>query len=252
MSDITTQAVETAAKALEDQLSLLGPDERLAMKPVVDLLLKDRTVPASTRKSNHGAFPGGLIVHTHRVWRILVGMSKGALDASYDYLNHTHPLVNDPAVLAEERKAVTEASMFKVAVIHDLNKIQDVSGCPHYVPNILKSGSRSEAVPWEVNKESGLLQSVHKSALVELGLWTKPPGWWLDVLHGEGIQVRDGLLSIAVAKGVSPTLNLTPQERNAIIYHDGAYAGRQGLQDSESLLQILLHASDLICARLLC
>jgi hypothetical protein len=74
------------------------------------------------------------------------------------------------------------------------------------------------------------------------------------LLSAEGISVRDGVVSLAVAENISPGFYsfVSEQEANAIIYHDGAYAGRTGLAGNECLLQILLHAADMIAARLIC
>ena len=250
MSEQIARAVDQAATDIREELNLLSSAERDAMTPVVDLLLKDRTIPASSSKSNHGAFPGGLIVHTHRVWNVLRHLTSGCATATYDYLPDQVPLVQEG--LRNQRIQLLESSSFKVAIIHDLNKIQDAAGARHYLPNILKNGKISEAKPWEVNEDSGLLQSLGRTFRGLENPEGGKPEWLEIVLAGDGVQVRDGLLSIAVAKSVSPTLTLTPFERNAILYHDGAYAGRSGLQGSECMLQILLHASDMIASRVLC
>ena len=75
-----------------------------------------------------------------------------------------------------------------------------------------------------------------------------------SLLDDDYISVRDGLVSLCLAYQLSPGLrgNLTEDEINAIVFHDGAYAGRTGLQDKETVLQIIIHAADLIAARFLC
>ena len=258
MSEITRLATIEATTELLAARDRLSYPEKIDMAPVLDLLLKDQSVPASSSLSNHGGFPGGLIVHTHRVWKVADAMAQGAHQALMRSLGMPSPLVGDPAHLEMQISSLDAASIFRVAVIHDLNKVRDFQGNPYYVPNILKGGKISEAKPWVINKEAGALPSLLRSieskmgALLPTDAVTVAESWWSMMLNTGGIQIRDGAISLALAKQVSPTLELSADEISAVLFHDGAYAGRSGLQDNESALQIVLHAADMIASRLLC
>lgn len=219
------------------------------MTPVVELLLADPTIPASSSKSSHGGFPGGLIVHTMHVTTFTMLQVHRFSEALDLFGNEKAPVIQDPALLDEEMKSLNFLSAFKVGVIHDLNKIRGLNGKKYYVPNMIKNGTQqSDAKPWVVNKEASAFVSL-KERLAMGPLAASP---LLELLETSGITMRDGLASIALAKEVSPTLVLTPAERKAIIFHDGAYAGRGGIQDNEGLLQLCLHNADMIASRFTC
>lgn len=226
--------------------------------PIAEFMLKNEATPASSSKSNHGGFEGGLLVHSHRLYQILIALAEGAYGRMMPWVADDAPVVQDPQVLETELVHIAKSSCFKVAMIHDLNKVVTLNDEPYYMPNMIKNGTqRSESKPWEVNKNKPVVAKLAQMAKSFESL--RPPGIgntrWLEVFDEDlGCSVRDGVVSLALAAKINPDVldHLTPQEKNAIIFHDGAYAGRSGLTNNESLLQILLHAADMIAARFVC
>lgn len=240
----------TATRLHEACKSFVPADEQASLTPIINLVVESKA-PASTSSSKHGAFDGGLAAHVDMVYTIASGLLGQTLPVlqSLCFPESAQNYQFDLPSLAEEVRALSHGSLFKVALIHDLNKVRTIDGRAYYEPNILVKGNRSEAKPWKVSDGPTPFQ-VAADRLIALGLPQNDPV--ISLLRSPGIEVREGVISLAVARAVSPELKISDQERNAIFYHDGAYAGRSGLTGNESALQILLHAADMLASRFVC
>jgi hypothetical protein len=196
------------------------------------------------------------------MWRIAKSMAEhGALQMQSDFSMLRSSLA--PSMWPVEKTSVELASfnlgsVLKVCVIHDLNKISTLENTPFYVPNILAKGGRSAAKPYEVSDDSNAIKTVQRFVQT-LSLNSGDPDTakaspFVALLDPEFVTYRDGLVSIAVALRLSPDIAgfLSDVEKRAVIFHDGAYAGRTGLTGKESMLQIIIHAADLLSARFFC
>ena len=256
----TSQVIELAKERVSSALQTVRPHfsrpgEYEAMERLTRFLCESEA-PASSSASHHGAFPGGLLVHSFRVYEVLCNLASNIANGPGGLgllggLSEETCRARD--IMVSEIISLNPGSLFKVAILHDFNKLQDLLGRPVYIPNVLKSGQISAAKPWEKNKKAGAFACLGESMQCN-GPAAAMPSWWNVLLGAEGISVRDGVISLAVAESIVPGFNqfVSQQEANAIIYHDGAYAGRTGLQGNECLLQILLHAADMVAARLIC
>lgn len=154
------------------------------------------TSPASTQY--HLAKEGGLLEHSVNVTDLMIKIAVP--------LNQEKALSNDINKFTE--------SIVIVGLFHDLGKA-GYYGKPNYVENILKSGKRSEAKPYETNKE--LSNIPHEVSSIHI---------------------------------LSQFIGLTEEETFAILYHNGLYTSvGYGLRGNEQPLQMLLHFSDLWCSR---
>lgn len=139
--------------------------------------------PASS--AYHGSEEGGLLKHSVKVCDIALGIAE--------------------AVGYENTAAVIIAALF-----HDIGKI-GYKGKPNYVENILKSGKRSEAKPYEVNKEL------------------------LGIPH-EVISLQE----------VENNIEIDEEIAHAILFHNGLYSGLgRELKGHETKLQMIIHFADL-------
>lgn len=147
------------------------------------------TAPASG--SYHLSREGGLLEHSVNVTRL-------ALDLAY-------------TLDVNKTESIIIAGLF-----HDLGKAS-YFGQPHYVENILKSGKRSTAKPYERNKE--ILPVPHEVSSIHI---------------------------------LSQYIELTEEETFAILYHNGLYTsiGYQ-LRGNERPLQMLIHFADMWASRVL-
>lgn len=102
------------------------------------------------------------------------------------------------------------------SILHDLGKCGQF-GLPLYTPNILKSGKISDAKPFEKNKE--LLTLPHE---------------------------------IVSCIEVTKYIDLTPEEQNAIAWHNGLYgAFKYDIQGKESQLYMIIHFADMWASRVI-
>ncbi len=109
---------------------------------------------------------------------------------------------------------ISEESIAIVALFHDLGKAT-YFGKPNYVENILKSGKRSDAKPYETNKER------------------------LNIPH-----------EIASIHILAQYIKLTEEETFAIMYHNGLYTPLgYGVKGNETKLYLLLHFADMFASR---
>lgn len=146
--------------------------------------------PAST--NYHLATEGGLVEHS-------INVCETALK-----LNET---LDNP---------VDEESVIIAALFHDLGKHKYYNK-DFYVENILKSGKRSDAKPYERNKEI------------------------LNIPHE--------VTSLQLASGF---INLTEEETWAILHHNGMYGDlKYSLSGKETPLQIIIHSADMWASRVI-
>lgn len=146
------------------------------------------TAPASSQY--HLAYDGGLLEHSLNVLDIILRLQE-------------------PLGL----KATTE-SIVLVALFHDIGKAAYYNK-PNYIENILKSGKRSDAKPYETNKE------------------------------GFGIPHEISAVHI-----LSQFIELTEEETFAILVHNGLYTSvGYSLKGKERPLQLALHTADMWASR---
>jgi hypothetical protein len=215
----------------------------VANKPTIDLSLHDHMtniavsflehkgmeIPASTSPTKHGCFPGGLASHILCVAGITVELLGGFVK------------LQDPSAKTDM------VSCLIMALIHDLNKVEDLEGRRYYQPNILASGKQSAAKPYEINK--ALAHLMEKTA--------EHTPFIKEELYGslstlDFISYPDGLVSLWVADKWSPGVirKLDQGVKQAIIFHDGLYsrASKSLLMGNETPQQICLHAADMLAS----
>ena len=175
--------------------------------------------PASTATRFHHAYDGGLVDHIHEVAQFALEITSG--------------------LMCPEGVKMMEQSVVTVAILHDLGKIGDGQGNPQYVPNILKNGKQSDAIPYEKDKDK----------------CRKYPMPSAEVNHLLSFaEFSDGEASLALLADAAPLLlaDLTESEVNAIRYHDGGYGKAKyaaGYQGKEDALAIIIHAADMLSSR---
>lgn len=244
-----TKAIDDATRGFRKEIEgLKDPVRQAHLSNVVDYLVEKRQ-PASTGRGRHGAFDGGLLVHCWMMFRVAGSVSAlGLLPTISDLvLTYTEPVIPDASGTIATMSHVNHASMLTAILLHDLNKAVSINGEPYYVPKILTSGARSEKVPWEISdKIVSPIAALAETATPENSAWAKILAEFQDC-----VSLRDGISSLAAAERISPGIlaTLSNDEKHAIVYHDGAYAGRSGLQGKETGLQMVLHFADMIAAR---
>lgn len=96
------------------------------------------------------------------------------------------------------------------ALLHDLGKMGD-HGKPNYVPNILKSGNRSEAEPFKTNDELPYIDHAIRSVIIARSF-----------------------------------IELSAEEEHAILYHNGLYNDlKYSIKGKETELYLILHTADM-------
>ena len=111
---------------------------------------------------------------------------------------------------------LSDESLVIVGLFHDLGKATYFNK-PNYIENILKSGKRSDAKPYERNKAR------------------------LNIPH-----------EIASVHILSRFIELTEHETFAILYHNGLYTSTgYNLKGNETEMQMLLHFADLWSSRVI-
>ena len=218
-------------------------DER-RLNLVVDLLDNEPgnhlfRAPASTSNNYHHSYDGGLIVHITSMTDIAIKTRTSMLEVPHIQSG----LLRSDSPTEENDGFPSEESIFLVCLLHDLHKACDFVGRPYYTENMLKSG-RSEKKPYKINKDSF---SFNEDIVV---LNNRPRSTHFFLEHAE--LNPSGLLSLQVLSQYSPNLLdlLSTQEKNAIIYHAGAYeTSRSKLSGKEDWLQIIIHFADMIDSR---
>ncbi len=185
------------------------------------------TAPASGALRYHHAYEGGLI----------------------DHIFDTFGIACDLVAVKTGRSKVPQISkqdILLVAILHDIHKVQDSVGTPYYKLNILKSGKRSEAEPFD--HHDGYL----KQACVSTGASAVQRE--VDFLYKESVDgIPGGIKSLALIHALEPDLYavLSEDVKFAIRYHDGCYAHNKfDLNGKETPLMIIFHAADMLSSRL--
>ena len=171
---------------------LLLSTETVGMFDLIDHLEKISFYDAPASGGNHMAKDGGLLEHSLNVYDVAVSMIS--LNTFNTYVKY------EDLVIA--------------SLLHDVGK----AGCydqPYYLENILKSGKRSDAKPFETNKEINLIQHQDSSVLI-----------------------------------VSKFINLTYHQHVAIKYHNGLYtADGRDINGKETPLYLIIHFADMWASR---
>lgn len=237
-----------AERGFRTEISAIAdPDRRERLTKILDFIIQSKA-PASTSKSRHGAFDYGLLVHCWMFYRVARSVAVGGLLEQVQELvtQYSEPVIPSSTDLVAVMANVNQSSILLVSLLHDLNKAIDLNGQPHYEPKILASGERSTAQPWQVTKNATTPFKFIQSHLKGEESWIEA---FVDL--EPAVSMRDGVISLAVAEKLSPGLlkTLSGDEKFAIAYHDGAYAGRTGLQGKETALMLVCHFADMIAAR---
>lgn len=202
------------------------------------------SAPASTAVRFHHAYDGGLVLHTVETFRIaqLVADALGRKDTINGQTGWVFS--NTPAGF------VPYIDLMATVFLHDLNKIGDALGAPRFVPNMLKSGARSDKIPYETNAKVGKFSQAMANAFAP----DAPPTLQAFYLAEESMEwVPDGVQSLSIVRALDPSLFsfLSDGVKFAIIHHDGAYGkGRRLLTGNETPLQMLMHFADMWSSRM--
>lgn len=123
--------------------------------------------------------------------------------------------------------AVDESSIVICGLLHDLGKVGDFNQ-PNYIVNMIKDGRPTKANPEQKYKQSEA--SPYK---------TNPDIPYVD--H----EIRS-------VEYIRRFIELTPEEYQAILWHNGLYGTfRYNIPNKETPLYLLLHSADMWCSRVL-
>jgi hypothetical protein len=225
---MTPKNRETFDRLLRQITSQGGPDpvrarlaEFLKSEPVMERFC---SAPASTAHRFHHAHEGGLLEHTFEVLK-LTGAALGAV----------------------MQIGWSERDVALAAVLHDIGKIGLADGTPIYSPNILKSGKRSDAIPYEISESAR-----QKRAAFQAPANDNIAAQARALLSRNPDAFPDGELSLSLVCVLAPDLfaMLNEDVLFAIRHHDGKYgkAGRE-LAGQETPLMLALHFADMISSR---
>lgn len=243
--DMAAAAFKNASDGFAEEIEKSDPERRPHLEATLAALVENKA-PASSSPTRHGCFDGGLTVHSWMLYLVAKEICAGGLLNLVWGLSQKYGPPVTP--VAEEMIAsfacLNQNSVLTAALLHDLNKLRDLYGNPVYVPKLLKEGQRSEKVPWTKS-------DVSKDPLAKVAQMI--PDTWASVLDFAScaIQVRDGVVSLAVAEQISPGIlaTLSTEEVDAVLFHDGAYVGKSGLTGRENPLQQVTHFADMISSR---
>lgn len=250
-SPIIARKIETLKSLVATEV---GASRQPILQPILDTLFEFHGTPASGGKAKHGAYDGGLICHILDVANIALK----SIRANRDYLAEGQNIEDLMALDGSERaqNAVAKLgecspeSIVIVAILHDLEKVHDLSGQIKYVPNILKKGERSDKIPYKSSDAYDPLREA-KQALDTLSL----PASSVLFAHCSESIFPSGLVSLSVAEQMSPGIvaTLNEAEIQAVIYHAGLYdrAGLDGYMNKEHPLTLTLHYADMMAYKLL-
>ena len=220
--------MENSKKAFVKLLDTIGKacsPERA--KLLLNLLTQERIregiiiAPASSSKSYHHCFEGGLIHHINQVIQIALNFRESTKSL---------------------KELTTTESIVTVGVLHDLHKVCDHEGKSYYITNLLKSGKVSDAKPFKVSEENGDFEAYvnkHQDPI-------------LDYYASVSSIKPSGHLSLLTTMQYANELvvDLTDDEKFAIINHGGAYeASGYSLAGKENALQIVIHSADMLSSR---
>lgn len=219
--------------------SACSPSRQVLLEPILAKLELHQDCPASTSLKRHGGYVGGLCHHINFV-------SDLAQTIGINVFNETVKVVSKDNSSALDGLIGSSQALATIALIHDLNKVCDLDGNLHYIPNILIDGKRSEKKPWVINENYRPIQ-------VSVDLAASGSAFSVFLQH-PSIQYPSGLTSLTLAESWSPglTADLTNDEIQAIVWHGGLYerGSKEGFANNESLLQIIFHSADMIASRI--
>lgn len=199
-----------------------------------DPLVHDRLLkaPASTAERFHHAWEGGLMEHILDVYEIADYTASG---------------------VGKWKSSVLKWELLLVALIHDLHKIGDSSGVDNFIPNILKSGKRSDAIPYISNPE---VNAFHSRIA---GLSSAPDDGERMQEQGAHILMTcldllpEGEISLSLVRAISPVLFalLSDDVKFAVRHHDGMYgrAKSELMGGKETPLMVVFHYADMVSSR---
>jgi hypothetical protein len=208
------------------QNNTTGNRKSYLLNLVLENQARFEAAPASRAVRFHHAYDGGLVDHICEV-------AEWAL-----------ALASSTATLLGTKGAPTAQEIVTVAILHDLNKLGDGDGKPHYIPNVSeKTGKRSVAEPYSKNKSAHKPMMAHSEA---------------DAIIRYA-ELSCGETSMVTIAAIAPEfLNegaegyLSQSEINAILFHDGGYGKAKyasGYQGKEDRLAILIHTADMLSSR---
>lgn len=129
--------------------------------------------------------------------------------------------------LFEARKLIADESVIICSLLHDLGKVGDF-GKPNYVVNMIKDGRPTKKEPEQKYKQSE--NTPYK---------TNPDIPYVD--H----EIRS-------AEYIRRYIELTPEEYQAILWHNGLYGMfKYQIQSKETPLYLLLHFADMWASRVI-
>ena len=258
IEEITDPEVRSAFNYLCEQVNLINNEDlRGKLFKIMDEWLQRWETPAAVKF--HGAFSGGNLVHTRDVLRIALATAQTVrksiedtfdpdfgIDADFHARNRTE---EDRLVAMQQ---VNDDSIRIVCILHDMNKLMDPAGRPLYVKNILTDGTQSEKKPWVTNQEYSFLGGV--TAGLDDNFTNN---LMLKLIAGldDNIRTPSGMSSLIAAERMAPGILdlLSPDEKQAIMFHDGMYGNgpHSGLEGKETPLVITVHHADMIASRCL-
>ena len=208
--------------------------------------------PASSSHQYHHAYRGGLAAHIIEVYGVLKALGDGLVEHSLCYTNSDNKLTEE-FTMGEDSYSMlhclTNDSYLMVSILHDIHKVCDSQDQVQYEPNILKSGSQSDKVPYKLNKEcysyNCLSPEDHEQHEPLRSLA------WL--FQNKKVEIKNGgVRSLALIAAKHPALidELTPYEMDAIEFHGGAYeTSKFTLAGKENPLMLLMHCADMLSSR---
>lgn len=183
------------SKYVKEFEMLLRSTERECIEDLIDYIRDSGFYEAPCSTQYHSAKEGGLLEHSLNVYHLANKIATA--------------LIGSKNISVEMKNALIICGL-----LHDLGKVGQFDK-PNYVPNLLKSGSVSDAKPFKINPEL------------------------LNVDH----EIR----SVIIA---SLYIDLTEDEQFAILYHNGMYGNlKYALTGNETPLYMIIHWADMWASR---
>jgi len=174
---------------------------------------------------------GDLVEHMEEIGFFKAPCSGGNhLACEFGLIHHTRHVMElaekvGVALCGGEEYNKIHDSVMIAAALHDLGKCGQYEKS-YYVPNMIKDGRPTKASPEQRYKQSE----------------TKPYAINKDLLH-----VDHCIRSVVVA---TLYIDLTEEEQNAILYHDGLYGAlKYEVSGHETPLQMIIHWADMWASR---
>lgn len=211
---------------------------------IADKLEREKVTPASTSTGRHGAHPGGLVCHVSEVLNVALTLgeaSSRAMLAEAEKMSDDDYLGRAGKLLCLQPESIVTA-----ALLHDLNKLEDLNGNKLYVPNMIKNGTeQSEKKPFARSDEYGIVKA--------LAIGAQDSHVKTFFSNPDLFSFPEGLVSLAVAEKCAPGIvpTLSEEEKQAVIFHSGLYekCPHVGYTGKESALAIIIHSADMLASR---